>query len=255
MKVSELMPESIKSHLRAARKFIRGLDYVGNARYCPVCNRHSKKFGVVGSPPRDDAQCFYCGAYERHRMVWLYFKRKTDFFASKSFKMLHVAPEATFEKLFHRQLGNNYLTADLFNPRAMVKMDITDIQYPDDSFDVIYCSHVLEHVPDDRKAMREFFRVLKPSGWAMLLVPIVGEQTFEDPSITDPAERARVFGQDDHVRIYGRDYVGRLREAGFKVDVIYPEDFLSKEEIEHMGITKAAGEIFFCKKPGQSATF
>lgn len=93
------------------------------------------------------------------------------------------------------QLNDGYLTADLSNPKAMVKMDITDIQYPDESFDVIYCSHVLEHVPDDRKAMQEFFRVLKKDGWAVLLVPIVGELTFEDPSIVDPVERTKIFGQ------------------------------------------------------------
>jgi len=97
--------------------------------------------------------------------------------------------------LLGNQLNDGYLTADLSNPKAMVKMDITDIQYPDESFDVIYCSHVLEHVPDDRKAMQEFFRVLKKDGWAVLLVPIVGELTFEDPSIVDPVERTKIFGQ------------------------------------------------------------
>ena len=162
--------------------------------------------------------------------------------------MLHVAPEAIFEGLLRMQLGKNYLTADLYNPSAMVKMDITDIRYPDESFDVIYCSHVLEHVPDDKKAMREFRRVLKPSGWAMLLVPIVCEQTFEDPSITDPAKRAKLFGQEDHVRNYGRDYVDRLREAGFEVTVMLPEDFMTEEEIVRMGITKVAGEIYLCNK-------
>ena len=127
-------------------------------------------------------------------------------------------------------------------------MDITDIQYPDESFDVIYCSHVLEHVPDDKKAMREFLRVLKPNGWAMLLVPIIGEHTTEDLSITDPAQRAMLYGQEDHVRNYGRDYEDRLQEAGFEVTVISPECFMSTEEIVRMGITKAAGDIYICKK-------
>jgi SAM-dependent methyltransferase len=202
----------------------------------------------VGIIPRDDAQCFHCGAAERHRLVWLYFKKRTNLFNGLPLKFLHVAPEVIFEKLLQLQLGDNYLTADLFNPRAMVKMDIMDIQYPDESFDVIYCSHVLEHVPDDRKAMREFCRVLKPTGWAMLLVPIVVERTFEDSSITDPIERTRIFGQEDHVRNYGRDYIDRLREAGFYVDQVFPADFLSREEIVRMGITEAAGEVYFCKK-------
>ena len=162
--------------------------------------------------------------------------------------VLHVAPEEVFEKLLRHQLGDDYLTADLLNPRAMVKMDITDIRYPDESFDVIYCSHVLEHVPDDRKAMHEFFRVLKPSGWAVLLVPIIGERTFEDSSITDPIQRSKLFGQEDHVRNYGRDYVDRLRGAGFYVEEVLPADFLSQEEIVRMGIHSAAGEIYLCKK-------
>jgi SAM-dependent methyltransferase len=246
--MNQVIPAPIRSPLKKVWQFVRNLKYLGNSRHCPICNRNSRKFGLAGVTPRKDAQCMFCGAVERHRLVWIYFKRKTNLFGSHSLKMLHVAPEVIFEELLRQQLGSNYLTADLYNPDAMVKMDITDIQYPDGSFDVIYCSHVLEHVPDDKKAMREFLRVLKPSGWAILLVPIIGERTFEDLSITDPAERIRLFGQDDHVRNYGRDYEDRLREAGFKVDVVLPEDFLSKEEIIRMGITKAAGEIYFCKK-------
>lgn len=248
MKIAEVLSESIKPPLRKIGQLIRSIKYAGSARHCPVCNRNSRKFGSFGIVPRNDAQCTYCGAVERHRLIWLFFKRKTNLFSGLPLKMLHIAPEVIFEELLRKQLGKNYLTADLYNPRAMVKMDITDIQYPDDSFDVIYCSHVLEHVPDDKKAMREFLRVLKPNGWAMLLVPIVGEHTFEDPSITDPAERAKLFGQEDHVRNYGSDYEDRLREAGFEVTVILPEDFLTKEEIIHMGITKAAGEIYLCNK-------
>lgn len=248
MRITQVIPEAIKSPFRKVRQLIRGLKYVGNRRHCPVCNRNSRKFGPYGVVPRSDAQCTYCGAVERHRLVWLCFKRKTNLFSGQALKMLHVAPEVIFEELLRQQLGSNYLTADLYNPGAMVKMDITDIQYPDDSFDVIYCSHVLEHVYDDKKAMREFFRVLKPNGWAMLLVPIVCEHTFEDLSITDPAERARLFGQEDHVRNYGRDYEDRLREAGFEVTVMLPEDFMTRDEIVRMGITKAAGEIYFCNK-------
>ena len=162
--------------------------------------------------------------------------------------MLHVAPEWTFEKLFRSCLGPAYITADLRNPKAMVQMDITDIHFPDESFDVIYCSHVLEHVPDDKRAMREFFRVLKSDGWAILLVPIIADKTFEDPLVTDPAEQLKLFGHKGHLRSYGPDFVERLNEAGFKIDVIIPSDFLSEEEILRMGITRAAGEIYYCTK-------
>ena len=177
----------------------------------------------------------------------MFFRKQTDLLDGEDKRVLHVAPEACFERKLKRQLGNGYLTADFSDPRAMVKMDITDIQYPDHCFDVVYCSHVLEHVDDDRKAMREFWRILKPGGWAILLVPITADKTFEDPSIDTPSERLRVFGQEDHVRRYGPDYVDRLREAGFDVTVSGPKDFLSPHEIDQL----ATGErqIFYCEKP------
>ena len=161
--------------------------------------------------------------------------------------MLHVAPEISFESRLKRLLGSSYLTADLFNPRAMVKMDITDIQYDDETFDVVYCSHVLEHVPDDRKAMRELRRVLKSDGWAVLLVPITADETFEDPSVTDPAERLRLFGQEDHVRRYGPDYRQRLEESGFKVTVSVASDFMDDHDAARFGVDREE-QIFLCKR-------
>lgn len=128
-------------------------------------------------------------------------------------------------------------------------MDVTDIQYEDGSFDVIYCSHVLEHVPDDRKAMAEFHRVLKPDGWAILLVPITASKTIEDPSVTAPEDRLRLFGQEDHVRKYGPDYIDRLINAGFAVKEIAATDFLSERGIRRMEVqTHVAGNIFLCTK-------
>jgi ubiquinone/menaquinone biosynthesis C-methylase UbiE len=173
---------------------------------------------------------------------------KTDLFDGLPKKMLHVAPEHCLEPLLKKRLGNNYITADLVDPCAMVKMDITDIQYPDESFDVIYCSHVLEHVQDDRRAMREFHRVLKADGWAILLVPITAKVTFEDPSIVEPSERLKAFGQEDHVRRYGPDYVDRLREAGFKVAVTRVGDLFEENDVIRMGLGPASGEIYHCTK-------
>jgi SAM-dependent methyltransferase len=181
--------------------------------------------------------------------VWLYLNSKTNLFDGKPKTMIHVAPESCLESRFRQRLRDGYLTADLVNPRARIKMDITQIQYPDQSFDVIYCSHVLEHVPDDRKAMREFLRTLKPDGWAILLVPITATKTLEDPSITTPEERLRQYGQADHVRRYGPDYLDRLKEVGFQVSVSHVQDLVSPEQAVRMGLTKASGEIFFCAKP------
>jgi len=198
--------------------------------------------------PREDAECFWCGALERHRFVWLYFNKMTDLFDGSDKNMLHVAPEPFFEQELESRFGEEYITADLFDPRAKVKMDITDIQYPDASFDVIYCSHVLEHVPDDKKAMREFYRVLKPDGWAILLVPVLGEKTIENPEISDPSERKRLFGRIDHVRQYGTDYADRLRETKFNVKIFRPSDFLTDDERVLFGITDASEEIYYCTK-------
>lgn len=230
------------------KQFIKMVIYHGTSRYCPVCKKQSRKFLQSGLIPRADAKCPFCGSLERHRLVWLYFKRKTDLFDGRPKQVLHVAPEPVFENQLKKLLGNKYLTADLYDPTAMVKMDITDIRYPDNTFDVIYCSHVLEHVVDDLRAMREFYRVLKPGGWAILLVPITTKKTFEDPTVTDPKERLKLFGQEDHLRRYGIDYLERLKNAGFTVNIIKASDFMQDKEIVSMGITEAAGEIYYCTK-------
>jgi SAM-dependent methyltransferase len=164
-----------------------------------------------------NARCPRCGSLERHRLIWKYFASRTDLLDGGAKRVLHVAPEPQLGSLLQRLPGVDYLSIDLAEGAAMARMDVTDLALVDDSFDVIICSHVLEHVPDDRRAMRELFRVLRPGGWAILQVPIVGDRTYEDWSVTMPEDRERVFGQRDHVRIYGRDYVNRLVETGFDV--------------------------------------
>jgi predicted SAM-dependent methyltransferase len=238
----------LRSIPQPIKRTARIVAFYGNKRYCPVCNHSFRTFMSAGNPAREEARCPACDALERHRFLWRYLQEKTPFFESRGARMLHVAAEECFEPRWRHIIGRGYITADLMHP-ADVKMDVTDIQFSDNEFDIVYCSHVLEHVPDDRKAMREFHRVLKPGGFALLLVPITEEKTFEDPSITDPKERLRLFGQHDHVRRYGPDYVGRLRDAGFVVNVMHASDFLSPKEIERLAIgTSDAGEIFHCRK-------
>jgi len=220
----------------------------GASRWCPVCGKASRRFRRFGSGGRKDACCPRCGSLERHRLVWLYLISRTDLFDGEPKRMLHVAPEPCLEPRLKARLGDGYLTADLLDPRAMVRMDVTDIRFPGDHFDVIYCSHVLEHVPDDRCALGEFYRVLRKGGWAILLVPIGADRTVEDPTIVTPAERRRVFGQEDHVRTYGPDYLDRLREAGFAVEVCRVADLVEGKEAERMGLTAVSGEIFCCRK-------
>ena len=243
-KLLSTLPRRIKT---ALRKLITTVKYYGNERYCPVCGKRSSRFDSFGIVPREDALCPHCGSLERHRLLWLFLRKRTDLFAGKP-RMLHVAPEPCLESMFRKRLGSNYLTADLFNPSAMVRMDICDIQYPDNSFDAIYCSHVLEHVPDDKQAMVEFRRVLSANGWAILNVPIISDITFEDPSIVDPKERLKAFGQEDHVRCYGQDYSERLRDSGFNVEIIKVDDLADSDEAAKMGLTRASGEIYYCTK-------
>jgi SAM-dependent methyltransferase len=192
--------------------------YYGNKVECPVCGGRFRKFLPYGyNMVRENALCPRCLSLERHRLLWLYLKNRTGFFSEK-LKVLHVAPEQCFHKLF-RNMGNlTYITADLESPLADVKLDIQEMPFGADEFDVVICNHVLEHVPDDKKAMREIYRVLKKGGFALLQVPANYENnTYEDPSITDPADRERHFRQKDHYRLYGRDYADRLAEAGFIV--------------------------------------
>ncbi len=185
----------------------------------------------------------------------------TDLLDGLPKRMLHVAPEPAFEIRLKHDIGHGYVTADRLDSRAlskmgtthiacpMVSMDITQIAFPDESFDVIYVSHVLEYVQEDTKAICEFHRVLKNTGWAVILVLLTAEKTFEDASIIDPADRLRLLGQEDQVRRYGPDFVDRLRDAGFTVKITAKSHFLEDDEIQRMKLTHTStGEVYYCTK-------
>ena len=185
---------------------------------------------------------------ERHRLLWLYLKNETGFFTD-NLKVLHFAPEQAFYAKFRKLPNLDYTTTDLNSPLADVKADICNLPFGENSFDFILCNHVLEHIPNDIKAMQELYRILKPGGTAILQIPqdLKREQTFEDNSITDRKERARIFGQYDHVRIYGLDFFDKLRQIGFKVEEVDYTSTLSAEEIDKYRLAK--GEIIpVCKK-------
>ena len=179
---------------------------------------------------------------ERHRLLWLYLKNETDFFTAPH-KVLHFAPEQAFYSKFKKLKKLEYTTTDLNSPLADVKADICALPFKDNSFDIILCNHVLEHIPNDKKAISELYRVLKPSGWGIFQIPqdLNREVTYEDDSITDKKERTKIFGQYDHVRIYGRDYFDRLKEAGFKVNEVDYTSGMSASDIEKYRLAK--GEI------------
>lgn len=211
-----------------------GLAYKGRGRECPVCGSRYRRFmpyGYVTS--REDALCPHCLALERHRMIWLWLSECSDLFESRP-RLLHIAPEVSLMRHFKRLYrgANNYITADLESPLADMHFDIQQIPLEDCSVDVVICNHLLEHVEDDKRAMRELYRILRPGGWGIALVPEDRSlpTTFEDDSITDPKERTRIFGQYDHRRIYGRDYDSRLAEVGFRVERIAYREQLSEAQ-------------------------
>ncbi len=220
----------------------------GTTLCCPVCGHSSKRFLSYGVNRRKNAQCGVCGSLERDRFNWIYIEKETNLFDDTKKNVLHFAPEQCFENCFRERIEGYYLTADLYADNVMEAIDITQIPYPDNVFDVIYCSHVLEHVYDDQRAMREMKRVLKPGGWAIIQVPIdeSRENTYEDHQIINPQDRLVHFGQVDHVRCYGQDYATRLENAGFSVTTIEPNSQLTSEEIARYGLTHDAGTIFHC---------
>ena len=215
----------------------------GNTHVDPIDGKRFKSFLPYGyESPRDNVLSPSTLSLERHRLLWLYLKNETNFFTA-ALKILHFAPEQAFYNRFRRLKNLDYTTTDLNSPLADVKADICDLPFEDASFDVIFCNHVLEHIPDDTKAMQEMYRVLRPDGWGIFQIPqdLKRATTFEDNSITDRKERAKIFGQYDHVRIYGRDYFEKLRNIGFIVEEV---DFTSKmtaEDIEKYRLAK--GEI------------
>ncbi len=209
----------------------------------PIDGKQFKSFLPYGyENPRENVLSPSTLSLERHRLLWLYLKNETDFFTAPH-KVLHFAPEQAFYRKFKKLKQLQYTTTDLNSPLADVKADICALPFKDNSFDIILCNHVLEHIPDDRKAIGELYRVLKPSGWGIFQIPqdLKREVTYEDDSITDKKERAKIFGQYDHVRIYGRDYFDRLKEAGFKVNEVDYTSGMTDSDIEKYRLAK--GEI------------
>ncbi len=218
------------------RLYFRGSKFID-----PIDGSEYRKFLPYGygKTLRPNALCPGTLSLERHRLLWLYLKRETTFLKEK-LKVLHVAPEQVFYRKFKRFQHWNYTTTDLYSPLADVIADISNLPFQDDQYDLILCNHVLEHIPDDLKAMAELYRVLKKGGTLIAQVPLEEnlKQTFEDKSIKDPKARAKVFGQYDHVRIYGQDYHIRLQSVGFSTTIVQPQNSLTKEEINKFALSQ-----------------
>jgi SAM-dependent methyltransferase len=221
---------------KSIKRFLKRIYYYGNNHYCPNCHSRLRKFVSCGteslvaqekqiiSAGKRRKECPICQSAERDRLVYIYVKDYLHLFErGDKINILHIAPEDCLYPVFHKKINHqNYICGDKFDEgysyhNQVQYMDITHIDWEDNFFDLIICNHVLEHIPEDKKAMQELYRVLKPEGKAILQVPIstVLKETQEDFSVTDPAERIRMFGQRNHCRIYGQDYGQRLEEAGF----------------------------------------
>ena len=228
------IPRSWLQRLASWAVPIMGIAYLGRGRECPLCGSRRRKFmpyGYVTS--REDALCPRCLALERHRMIWLWITRHTDLLERRP-RLLHIAPEVSLMRHLKPLYGNsgNYITADLESPLADLHFDVQQIPLDNGTIEVVICNHLLEHVEDDRVALRELHRILCHGGWGILLVPEDRRRatTFEDDSVTDREERTRLFGQYDHRRVYGRDYDDRLRSAGFRVERIPCRDIATATE-------------------------
>lgn len=219
------------------RPFIK-LYYSGSRFTDPIDGSSYRKFLPYGYQKiRENALCPGTLSLERHRLLWLYLDRETSFL-NDSLKVLHVAPEQVFYQKFKSFSHWKYTTTNLHSPLADVKADICALPFEDNSYDLILCNHVLEHIPNDRKAMSELYRVLKKGGTLIAQVPLDEKRTttFEDDSITDRKERTKVFGQYDHVRVYGKDYLEFLDQTGFSSKFIAYTEKLPKEEIKRYGL-------------------
>jgi len=223
--------------------FLKGKKY-----HCPVCGHEYRKMLPYGRKARANALCPNCLSLERHRLLWLYLDQKTTFLKQPA-AVLHIAPEVCFKNRFKKVHGQGYITGDIESPLADVKMDVHNIPFEDNRFDNVFCNHVMEHVESDLKAMQEIYRVLKPGGWAIIQSPqdMSRETTFEDPTITDPKAREEAYWQSDHVRLYGRDYGQRLRQAGFEVTEDNFVQTLTPEEQQRYSLPTEE-IIYFCRK-------
>jgi SAM-dependent methyltransferase len=234
-----------RGRLRPARQTIRRVGRAvvtsveatrlrGDVVRCPCCGGAFRAFADHNG--KEGERCPRCWSISRHRFLYLYLREEG--LIDGGLHVLHIAPEEGIYRHFKGSTG--YVTGDLIpSVRVRQTMTVEQLPFADECFDLLLCSHVLEHVPDDGLALREFRRVLRPGGRALLQHPILltRERTDEDPTVTDPAERLRRFGQHDHVRLYGRDFPARVREAGFDVSVVRLEDRLTTSARETYAVS------------------
>lgn len=246
---TRIIPRHYLQHVSHFFLRIFSLFLRGNKFEDPINGKTYRKLLPYGRlKPRENAIAPDSLSLERHRLMWLFLKNKTNFFTD-NLKFLHIAPEYCFIKIFKGMKNLDYLTADLISPWADVKMDVHDIPFEENTFDVVICNHVLEHVDDADKVMKEFYRVMKPGGWGIFQVPIDynNSVTIEDRSVTDARERERLYWQSDHLRLFGRDYGDKLNAAGFKVTESNFINEIDPKLVERYALDKNE-IVYYCQK-------
>ena len=228
----------------AVRRRIELARHRGDAVECPLCGGRFDAFKPAWN--RANAICWRCGAHERHRATWLFLQGRPALLGDAR-SLLHFAPEYALERRLRELGGLRYVTGDLDPALGELELDLTALELPDGAFDAILCSHVLEHVPDDARAMRELRRIVAPGGWALVMVPIDHGRatTYEDPSIVTPEARRDAFWQEDHVRLYAPDVADRLSAAGFRVERVQAGVALGLETVLRHGLL-AGEELHLC---------
>lgn len=229
--------------------FLRALIFIGRKYICPCCGWNLRAFthGGESMKPRPLGYCPRCNSKARHRRWWLFLQENTNLFTAR-LRLFQVSPNYCFSRRFRRLPNLDYVGGDLYHHRNIrLRMDLPATPLSSESFDAVLCIHVLEHIQDDREAMRELYRILKPGGWAGISTPIHLDQlTYEDPTITTPEERKRAFGETVHVRYYGYDLASRLEETGFQVK-FYPGKDVDLQSQQKYGL-RDDENIFFCTK-------
>ena len=236
--------------LAEMKLFARGLLFLGRRFVCPCCGWHVRAFvaGGVTLRTRELSYCPRCGAKARHRRIWLFLRARTNLFSDR-ISLFEISPKYAFARRFDAMANVDFVGADLVRrPRTDLRMDLRAAPIRDGVFDALLCVHVLEDIGDDTAAMAELHRILRPGGWALVSVPTdLDNPTIEDPTITDPKERKRRFGEEAHVRVYGHDIVKRLEAAGFDVEVDLAADVPTRTQARY-GL-RADENLFFCRKP------
>jgi SAM-dependent methyltransferase len=241
MTITRALNRSARS---VARKAYVAARYRGLRYLCPCCETRFRRLAPHGRPPRPDRACPQCRALKRHRLLWLYLLRELNIL-TRSYRVLHVAPERAIRQRLSSAPNLTYVTTDLNIAKAAVRAELGRLPFEDSCFDIVICSHVLEHIEDDLESMVEMHRVLAPTGHALIMVPVNPRlsETYDDPSITDPDARTRAYGHPGHVRYYGKDVTARLEKSGFRVDPVDYVDHMSAKEAER--IRASRGELIY----------